>query len=187
MSRPRPVPEKTTHLSTVLGVVMSVFSLIPSVLSAQEPPSLVRWDAFRFLMGEWVGEGTGTPGEGAGGFSFTYDLQNTVLVRKNFAEYPATKDRPAFRHEDLMIVYQEGGRIRAAYYDNEQHVINYSVTVAGDSSSIVFVSDPLPSAPRFRLTNTKAGTDKIGITFELAPPGKPEAFTRYIEAKARRK
>jgi hypothetical protein len=138
-------------------------------------------------MGEWVGEGTGMPGEGAGGFSFAYDLQNTVLVRKNFADYPATKDRPAFRHEDLMIVYQEGGKTRATYFDNEQHVINYSVSVSVDSSSIVFVSDASASSPRFRLTNKKSGTDKIAITFEIAPPGKPEAFTRYIEAKARRK
>jgi hypothetical protein len=175
------------------SAVFSLFFLVTLLcaasgqLLAQQSPSAVNWTAFKFLMGEWVGEGTGTPGEATGGFSFSYDLQNTILVRRNFADYPATKERPAFRHEDLMIVYQEGGKIRATYFDNEQHVINYRVTVAGDSSSIVFVSDPLPSAPRFRLTNTKAGTDKIGIFFELAPPGKPDAFTRYIEAKAHRK
>jgi hypothetical protein len=138
-------------------------------------------------MGEWVGEGTGAPGEGTGGFTFSYDLQNTVLVRKNYANYPATKDRPAFTHDDLMIVYQESGKTRAIYFDNEQHVINYSVTVSSDSGSIVFVSDAVPSTPRFRLTNTKMSTDKMAITFEIAPPGKPEAFTRYIEAVARRK
>jgi hypothetical protein len=86
-----------------------------------------------------------------------------------------------------MIVYQEGGKIRATYFDNEQHVINYSVTVSGDSSSVIFVSDASSSSPRFRLTNKKAGSDKIAITFEIAPPGKPDAFTRYIDAKARRK
>lgn len=154
---------------------------------AQRPPSGVDWNAFKFLIGEWVGEGTGAPGEGSGGFTFSYDLQNTVLVRKNFADYPAAKDHPAFRHEDLMIVYQEGGNTRATYFDNEEHVINYTVTVSSDSSSVLFVSDVVPSTPRFRLTNTKAGPDKITITFEIAPPGKPESFTRYIEASARRK
>jgi len=86
-----------------------------------------------------------------------------------------------------MVVFQEAGKTRAVYFDNEQHVINYNVTVSSDSSSVVFVSDVLPATPRFRLTNTKAGTDKIKITFEIAPPGKPESFTRYIEAVARRK
>jgi hypothetical protein len=169
----------------VFIVLLVCMSIVP--LSAQQPPPAINWNAFKFLVGEWVGEGTGAPGEGSGGFTFSYDLQSTVLVRKNYANYPATRDRPAFTHDDLMIVYQEAGNTRAVYFDNEQHVINYSVTLATDSNSIVFVSDAVPSTPRFRLTNTKAGTDKITITFEIAPPGKPESFTRYIEASARRK
>lgn len=160
---------------------------ITGILLAQPQPTPVSWKAFQFLVGEWVGEGTGAPGEATGGFTFSLDLQNTVLVRKNFADYPATKERPAFRHDDLMILYLEGGKIRATYFDNEQHVINYSVTVSSDSSSIVFLSDVVSPGPRFRLTNTKVGPDKIAITFEIAPPGKPESFTRYIEATARRK
>jgi hypothetical protein len=154
---------------------------------AQQPPPRINWDAFRFLVGEWIGEGTGAPGEVTGGFTFSFDIQNTVLVRKNYADYPATKDRPAFRHDDLMVVYQELGKTRAVYFDNEQHVINYSVTVSADSNSVIFLSDVIPSAPHFRLTNAKAGADKITIAFEMAPPGKPESFARYIAATARRK
>jgi hypothetical protein len=169
------------------AVIIALVCVSAQFLSAQQPTPAVNWSAFKFLVGAWVGEGTGAPGEGTGGFTFSYDLQNTVLARKNYADYPATKDRPAFRHDDLMVVYQEGGKTRAIYFDNEQHVINYAVTVSSDSNSVVFVSDAVPSAPRFRLTNTKAGADKITITFEIAPPGKPESFTRYIEASARRK
>ena len=178
-----------TNRQSILRIIflVAVMSIAPGRLSAQPSPSAIHWDAFKFLIGEWMGEGTGSPGEGAGGFTFSYDLQNTVLVRKNYANYPATKDHPAFTHDDLMIVYQEGGKTRAIYFDNEQHVINYTVTVASDSNSIVFVSDVAPATPRFRLTNTKAGTDKIKITFEIAAPGKPESFARYIEAVARRK
>jgi hypothetical protein len=167
-------------------IALSAILFFITPVRAQQQPS-INWNAFKFLIGEWVGEGTGTPGEGSGGFTFSYDLQSTVLIRKNFANYPATKDRPAFTHDDLMIVYHEGGKTRATYFDNEQHVINYGVTVSSDSNSIVFVSDAMPSAPRFRLTNAKAGADKVTITFEIAPPGKPESFTRYIEAAARRK
>ena len=171
--------------STALIALSAILFFIAPAKAQQQSP--MNWNAFKFLIGEWVGEGTGAPGEGAGGFTFSYDLQNTVLVRKNYANYPATKDRPAFTHNDLIVVYQEMGKTKAVYFDNEQHVINYSVTVSADSNSVVFVSDVIPSAPRFRLTNTKAGADKISITFEMAPPGKPEAFTRYIEATARRK
>jgi hypothetical protein len=180
----RSAPEASPVVSALFLFV--ALTLCSTPLFSQPAPQPLRWDAFRFLVGDWIGEGTGMPGEGVGGFSFAYDLQNTVLVRKNFAEYPATKDRPAFRHDDLMIVYQEGGKIKATYFDNEQHVINYSVSVSADSGSIVFASDITPSAPRFRLTNSKAGTDKISIRFEIAPPGKPESFSRYIDASAHR-
>jgi hypothetical protein len=185
-------PNHSKHLMIRRGAIRIVFIVLlvclsTGLLSAQPAPQAPNWNAFKFLIGDWVGEGTGAPGEGSGGFSFSYDLQNTVLVRKNFANYPATKDRPAFTHDDLMIVYQEGGKTKAIYFDNEQHVIDYSVSVSSDSNSIVFVSDAMASAPRFRLTNAKAGTDKITITFEIAPPGKPDSFAKYIEAVARRK
>jgi hypothetical protein len=155
--------------------------------SAQQSATPVDWHAFQFLLGEWVGKGSGDPGLGQGGFTFMLDLQNTILVRKNFANYPATKDRPASTHNDLMVLYQEAGKIRAVYFDNEQHVIQYGVTFSKDSNSVIFISDAIAAAPRFRLTNTKSGTESIKITFEIAPPGKPESFTPYIEAVARRK
>ncbi len=86
-----------------------------------------------------VGEGGADPGQGVGGFTFSLDLQNTVVVRKNYADYPATKDRPAFSHNDLMVIYGEGEKMRAIYFDNEQHVINYTVTIPEDSNSGVTI------------------------------------------------
>ena len=166
--------------------VLLCFMQIQSAYS-QQPAPPVTWEGYQWLIGEWIGEGTGSPGEGSGGFTFTPDLQNTILVRKNFANYPATKDRPAFSHNDLMVVYHENDKVRAVYFDNEQHVINYTVTFSKDSTSIVFISDIVPGAPRFRLTNAKQGTDSMRITFEIAPPGQPESFNRYIDAVARRK
>jgi hypothetical protein len=167
-----------------LLLVLLPFAGQPLLAQHAPPPS---WSGFEFLIGEWIGDGTRSPGEATGGFTFGYDLQKTVLVRNNFANYPATKDRPAFTHNDLMIVYQEAGKTHAVYFDNEQHVINYTVSLLKDQSSVVFVSDPSPSSPRFRLTNSKDGDKKIKILFEIAPPGKPEAFAKYIEASAHRK
>ena len=178
-------PSRTRLLLSVLVLVMSICFSRPLAAQSQQHP--LDWKGFGFLMGEWVGEGGGTPGEAVGGFSFATDLDSTILVRKNFADYPATKDRPAFSHHDLMIVYQEAGEFKADYFDNEHHVIHYTVTPSVDGSTVVFLSEAAPSAPRFRMTYIQKGTDALHLTFEIAPPGQPEAFRSYIEATAKRK
>ncbi|MCX6151106.1 MAG: hypothetical protein NTX22_11310 [Ignavibacteriales bacterium] len=143
-----------------------------------------NWDSWMFLLGDWVGEGGGGPGQGGGEFSFSYDLQRRVLIRKNFAEYPAAEDRPAFRHDDLMIIFQESDETKAIYFDNEGHVINYTVSFSGDKDTITFLGEVKPSAPTFRLSYIKVKNETVKILFEIAPPGKPEAFSKYIEASA---
>jgi len=182
----QPIKEYRSLITIALFLLVALCTSCQP-LSAQQPVKPVNWDGFLFLLGDWVGEGSGDPGQGTGGFTFAFDLQNTILVRKNYADYPATKDHPAFSHNDLMVVYREGEKFKAVYFDNEQHIINYTVSFSKDSSAVVFVSDVMPGAPRFRLTNTKQGTDSMKITFEIAPPGQPETFNRYIDAVARRK
>jgi hypothetical protein len=177
-----------SHKACVLFLSM-VVGLSSFTLASGAEDKKGDWGPLQFLVGDWVGEGGGSPGQGAGEFSFHPDLQGRILVRKNFADYPASKDRPAFRHDDLTIVYREseGAPPRAIYFDNEGHVIRYSIAVSSETNTIEFVSDASPSAPRFRLTYSKTGGDTVGIKFEMAPPGKPDAFSTYIEAKAKRK
>jgi len=161
----------------------AAFSLL--LLLAQPPADPVR-AALDQLAGEWTGIDTGTPGEATGGFSFRADLQGQVIIRRNYANYPATKDRSAFRHDDLMVFHHEGTQSpwRADYYDNEGHVIRYIVT--SDAGKLVCVSEPSPDAPRFRFTYTFDGPQTLKLKFEIASPGKPDAFSTYIEASARR-
>ncbi len=168
----------------LIAVALGVVSLAGAAEDAK-----AGWGPLQFLVGDWVGEGGGAAGQGAGGFSFHPDLQGRILVRKNFAEYPATKERGAFRHDDLTIVYREsdGGPLRAIYFDNEGHVIRYAITASPEGNAVQFLSEATPSAPRYRLTYTRSDADAVGIGFEIAPPGKPDAFTPYIEAKAKRK
>ena len=161
--------------------------LLSNTSRAQE--SAKAWASFEYLIGDWVGEGGGQQGQGTGGFTFLPDLQNHILVRKNHAAYPATKDRPAVTHDDLMVVYRDSDNAppRAVYFDSEGHVIHYSVTVSADHKTIEFVSEALPSSPRYRLTYFMTGGDALTLKFEIAPPGKPDSFSSYIEAKAKRK
>jgi hypothetical protein len=143
------------------------------------------WGPLQFLIGHWSGEGsTADQGSGVGAFSFAPDLQSKILLRKNFAEYPATNGKPAYRHDDLMIVYHDGvsDELRAVYFDSEEHLIHYVIKPSG--TSVVFLSEGSQDAARFRLTYTGLGPDKLKLKFEIAAPGKD--FATYIEASAHR-
>lgn len=146
------------------------------------------WEDWNYYLGEWTGDGEGEPGEGSGGFRFDFDLQGHILVRKNFAEYLATEKMPAYRHDDLMIIYRDPEQgFRATYWDNEGHIIYYTAEFSQDKNILTFLGDIIPSAPRFRFIYNKVNNNVLGIRFEIAPPGRPEEFAPYIEAKAQRK
>src|SRR3954447_7159775 len=145
--------------------------------------------ACRLLVGEWIGGGSGRPGQGRGEFTFRPELQGKVLVRRHRAEIASGPDQPAQIHEDLMVVYPggKGQPLKATYWDNEAHAIHYTVQPSADGKSLTFLSEPSPAAPRFRLTYSRKSEDEVGIAFAFTPPGKPDDFKTYTEGSARRK
>lgn len=177
---------------TIVFVIfsMSLVSFWMSYSAAQETRPADSFDQLQYLTGDWIGEGGGnSPGQGTGGFSFALDLQGKIMVRRNYADYPATGDKPASRHDDLMIIYREtpASPLKAVYFDSEGHVIDYSVEISSDSGRIVFVTDAGSPGPRFRLSYIKSDENNVGIKFEMAPPDRPEEFSAYIDASAHRK
>lgn len=178
---------------SILFAVLIISMLWMGFLNAQQqqqPPqqqAKPEWEHWKWLMGDWVGEGGGAPGQGTATFSFAPDLDGRVIVRRNHNVYPAAGSRPGFTHDDLLIVYpgSSSNNTRAIYFDNEGHVIEYEVTVSADS--IVFLSTAA-STPRFRLTYLP-GKDAGGVTirFEMSPTGKVEEFKTYVEGTARKK
>ena len=168
---------KTTLAAILLAVVSSAH--------AQQTSN--SWKDFDFLLGEWTWSGGGHPGQATAGRStFQPDLNGTVLKRTVHLEYPASQQRAAFSHDDLLYVYRDpaDGNLRAIFFDNENHVIRYAVTVSQDS--VTFLSDAAPSGTRARMTYTRVGPDSVTEKFELAPPGKPDEFTKYVEFVAKR-
>ena len=146
---------------------------------AQPALPAADWSAWQPLVGEWVADAS--PDGAVGGFSFALDLQKRVLVRKNVADYPKQK----VHHEDLMVVYQDGAATRADYWDNEGHVIHYSVAVSDGGKKYVFLGEAQPGKPRFRLSYTLTSPTKVALSFEIAPPGRE--FKPYISATAHKK
>ncbi len=161
-----------------LLVMLSIPGIAQSVSTGPDLKSLA------WLVGEWSGKGGGHPGQGSGLFSFHYDLQEKVLVRKSFSEYPAAAGKAAYRHDDLMVVFKEEDRLRAIYFDNEEHVIRYTVQLSPDLATVVFGSDSPAGIPHFRLTYRKAGINTLDGKFEMAPPDKD--FSTYLEWSAER-
>ena len=145
-----------------------------------------RWKDFRFLIGDWKGEGGGaSTGPGAGAYTFLPELDGKILVRRSSSDYAGN---PATHHEDVMTVYRESEAEspRAVYFDNEGHVIHYRIEVDAAAKTVRFISLPRPGEPRYRLTYRETAKDVVAGLFEVAPPGNPEKFTKYLEWAARR-
>jgi hypothetical protein len=180
---------KSTSRTRVAGLLVVLLCTTFAGVRATEPARPGRWAGWRFVLGEWVGEGTGAPGEATGSFAFTPELDGNVLVRRSHADYPPAGGRPGFRHEDLMLIYREAGEAyaRTLYLDNEGHVIHYAAQVSASEDTLTFLSDRAPGSPGFRFTYVKASERRLKFRFEIAPPARPDSFSIYLQGTARRK
>jgi len=137
-----------------------------------------------FLIGDWQAVDT-PPGE-SGAFAFKLAVQDHIMVRTNEATYAATAERPASRHDDLLVIYGERGSLKADYFDSEGHVIRYAVRPQ-NANVVVFVSDLTSNEPRYRLTYSATADGVLLGSFEIASPAAPEMFKPYLSWKARKR
>ena len=167
-------------MTTKLILALALFGIVTTGFCQQAP----TWEKWSWLMGEWAGEGSGQPGVGGGTFTFKTDLSKKILVRKSQSEYPATGDKPAVIHKDLMIVYPDynGNPSKAIYFDNEGHTINYLITYT--DQSIVLTSEKIPNVPIFRLSYTLLENEMVNTKFEMSQDG--VNFSVYIEGKSKK-
>ncbi len=171
-----------------ITLVVALLALATPGPRPASQPQGDSWAPYRFLIGTWTGQGQGQPGDTTGTATFKLDLDNRILVRTSRVAVPASAQRPASTHQDLMVVFRPapGEPVRAIYWDNEDHTIEYDVSASPDGKVITFVSKAAPSATRFRLVYTRLGPDSVDEKFEMAPPGSPDAFKVYLQGVARR-
>jgi hypothetical protein len=167
----------------VIPRLLLILSLAAALLPGAGDSANDPWKDFRFLIGDWTAGGGGSPGQAAGGFSFQLDVVGKVLLRRNFADYPAADGKPANHHEDLMMIYREAPdkSPEAVYADSEGHGIHYATEVSSSPRMVRFTN------PNYRLTYRQNSDDSLSGQFEVAPPGKPEAYATYLTWTAKRK
>ena len=186
------------HLSApiILGLLFST-TIIIGLAQAAEPADV--WKPLRFLLGSWEGGGSGAPGEGQGVATFTLELNDNVMMRKNRTEFPPKPgEKAGLVHDDWLLIYPAasvGGqppksdsipaapRFKAVYFDNESHVINYNVTFPAENAA-TFETDPAQPGPRIRLEYTMPAPDVARSVFSFAMPGSD--FEPYVSGDARR-
>ena len=164
--------------TAILALAM-ILSLPAAAAHSAPPPPL---EPLSFLLGDWDAPG---PNQSTGHTSFASRLQDQVIVRTNTADYPPAEGRPASHHEDLMVIYSVGRIVRADYYDSEGHAIRYRV-LSPEAGKALFVSDQVENEPRYRIIYLLKPDGTLDGSFEIAPPGQPEAFKPYLTWQSRR-
>jgi hypothetical protein len=83
-----------------------------------------------------------------------------------------------------MIIYKEPASniLKAIYFDNENHIINYTLSLY--ENTIVFTSDKVPDSPFFRLAYSLSDSETANTKFEISRDG--ENFVTYIEGKSKK-
>lgn len=153
------------------AAALAVAALMPPAKAAESLAAL------SFLVGERVADSApgGRPNQG-GTSEIRPDLNGSLLVRRDRTHMAEGGDL-----DMVMTMYEEGGHLRADFFDTTGHVIHYHVTELAPGRRIQFTSDPAPAAPTFRLTYEGLAGGRLAVRFEIAPPGPQPSFTLFTE------
>jgi hypothetical protein len=146
------------------------------------------WEPFQFLIGSWTSPASGQPGEPvSGATTFSFDLDQQVIIRRSRAEFaPGPGEQAGPVHKDLLVIYRQPAEagFRAIYFDNEGHVINYSVSFPAGQPAVVFESEANQAGPRARLVYEAVEPDTLSIEFFVAAPG--GEFVSHVKGMVKR-
>ena len=172
--------------------VVASLLLYGASISAQNPSAASSagdpWKSLQFLVGTWEAktQGGSAGAASSGTYTFQLELRSHVLARHSInsgCKGPADFD---CEHGDLLYVYEEpvGRALKAIYFDNEGHVINYEVTTPAPNTAILLSPASQPG-PQFRLVYELKGRVMLG-KFQMRMPGQSD-FKSYLEWSGERK
>jgi hypothetical protein len=154
------------------AVLASLFA--PLAASAQD-----AFSALQFLVGKWEAEPQGGV---TARTEFAQEIQGKAIVRRNHAEYPPAAGKPAYTHDDLLVIYREVKPVatKAAYFDSAGYYARYTVTSPAPGQA-TFVSDPIPGFPRYRVSYALLPDGRLSTTIEVSPAGKASAWGPFLQ------
>jgi hypothetical protein len=150
-------------------VVLALAALPRLACATELTPSL---SGLSFLVGEWsAGKGVvaDTGGTSTGRSCFTVDADGALLLRRDHTDLFDRAGKPAGAFDQVMTIYNEGGKLRADYVD-AQHVIHYDRVDITSGQSATFTSAVRQGAPVFRLVYRLSAPETLSIAFSIAPP-----------------
>ena len=140
--------------------------------SAQSPAPRDDLSAIGFLGGSWT-DGAGAVSEtgqtSRGSSIIESAVGGHVLIRRDHTDLYGKDGRRSGSFEQLMMIYPEGGTLRADYSDGE-HVIHYTSATVVPGRSVTFQTAIGPG-PAYRLTYELADPRTLSVRFEIQPPG----------------
>jgi hypothetical protein len=146
------------------------------------------WKSLEFLLGTWEAktQGGSATAAGSGTYTFQWELRRHLLARHSATATCKGPSNFDCEHSDLLYVYESspGGPVKAIYFDNEGHVINYDVSTPAPNRA-VFLSPATNPGPQFRLVYELKDRTMQG-QFQIRMPGESE-FKSYLEWSGRSK
>ncbi len=169
---------------------MLALALYWILVGGQTPMEPDRFEAFRFFLGSWEGEGEGQPGKSRVSREYALVLDGRFIEVKNRSLYAPQEGNSGEDHRD--VGYISFDRARGKHVLRQFHVegfVNQYVHefTSEDGKTITFVTEAIENIPpgwRGRETYVLTGPDQLIERFELAEPGKD--FELYSEARLRR-
>ena len=126
-----------------------------------------------FLVGTWdSGEGkvAETGGTSKGGSIISVESDGSALLRRDHTELFDKTGKQAGGFHQTMLIYTDGGDLKADYVDGEGHAIHYVTADVVPGKSVTFLSGT-GQGPQFKLTYEMRAPDALAITFGMTPPG----------------
>ena len=151
-----------------IPLIVAFFSA--SAVAQPPAPKKPDWTPLKFLVGSWIADPNPSEPGATGSSDFRFELDGNILIRENRADYPTQNGKPEQHHRDLMVIFDDSGTLKATYWDNEPHTIQYDVTAT--PGEVSFVTSPGASGPRFRLVYRNTVTpNTVAGRFDIAMPG----------------
>lgn len=174
-----------------ITALLLLFSL--STLTLGQTLPLDVWEPMKRFLGDWKGDGVGTPGVGNYERSYKFVLNAKYIEIRNKATYrPQPKNPKGEVHEDVGYISYD--KIRKKFILRQFHIegfVNQFVleSISSDSKRIVFLSESIENIPigwRARETYQITNEKELMEIFELAAPNRDfEVYSKVILKKLR--